>query len=120
MNTLAQFFYLLTEENEMEKKAWETGYIVLVIFSVIPWIILIVYLITLKYSISYYVDDQLVYKAKYKKNHQIEYYIYNGNNVWYKDAECTEPFMEVLMPPKNIKLYQNTVSEDANSEELQK
>ena len=32
----------------------------------------------------------------------------------------SEQFTDVKMPPKNIKLYQNTVSEDTNSEEIQK
>ncbi|MCI5788023.1 MAG: hypothetical protein PUG14_01605 [Acholeplasmatales bacterium] len=120
MNSLQKLVCFLTETTEMEKKAWQTGYIVLVIFALIPWIVLTIYFITLKYHVKYYVNNELVNVAKYKKNQAIEEYSYNNNNVWYKDEECSEQFTDVKMPPKNIKLYQNTVSEDTNSEEIQK
>ena len=68
MNSLQKLVCFLTETTEMEKKAWQTGYIVLVIFALIPWIVLTIYFITLKYHVKYYVNNELVNVAKYKKN----------------------------------------------------
>ena len=67
MNSLQKLVCFLTETTEMEKKAWQTGYIVLVIFALIPWIVLTIYFITLKYHVKYYVNNELVNVAKYKK-----------------------------------------------------
>ena len=68
MNSLQKLVCFLTETTEMEKKAWQTSYIVLVIFALIPWIVLTIYFITLKYHVKYYVNNELVNVAKYKKN----------------------------------------------------
>lgn len=101
------FFQLLENVPADELgKNWELFQIITIILGIIPWIILIVYLVFFRrYRIRYFVDNQLVNVCYYKKKAVILNYSYQNLNKWYIDEDCTILFKDEVMPNKNIKLF---------------
>ncbi|MFR7881221.1 MAG: hypothetical protein ACLU5J_06955 [Christensenellales bacterium] len=101
------FFQLLENVPADELgKNWELFQIIAIFLGIIPWIILIVYLVFFRrYRIRYFVDNQLVHVCYYKKKAIILDYSYQNLNKWYIDEDCTIVFEDEVMPNKNIKLF---------------
>ena len=106
MNNL--IFRFLTENNvpaDELGKNWEVFEIIAIAFAVLPWILLIVYLLFLKkYRVRYFVNGELVNETFYKKNCEVAPFEYNGITTWYTDEECTNKFTKKSLT-ENIKLY---------------
>ena len=110
------FFQLLENVPADELgKNWELFQIIAIFLGIIPWIILIVYLVFFRrYRIRYFVDNQLVHVCYYKKKAIILDYSYQNLNKWYIDEDCTIVFEDEVMPNKNIidKILLNRLYED--------
>ena len=90
------FFQLLENVPADELgKNWELFQIIAIFLGIIPWIILIVYLVFFRrYRIRYFVDNQLVHVCYYKKKAIILDYSYQNLNKWYIDEdESGNPIM---------------------------
>ena len=103
-----KIFNFLTESNvpaDELGKNWIIFEIIAITLSILPWIVLIIYLVFLrKYKVRYFVDNELVHEVSYKKNNEIIFFEYDNVNVWYIDEECVTEFSEKFIT-KNIKLY---------------
>lgn len=101
-------FFQLLENVPVDElgKNWELFQMIAIFLGIIPWIILIVYLVFFRrYRIRYFVDNQLVHVCYYKKKAIILDYSYQNLNKWYIDEDCTIVFEDEVMPNKNIKLF---------------
>ncbi len=92
-------------------RGWYTTLWILIALALICYIAVIIYFIRMKYRIRYFVDGKLVNTIYYKKNETIMQYDYLGNNEWFLDEECTNLFIDNVMPSKNLKLYSKSVHE---------
>lgn len=102
-------------------KNWDTFKIIVILLGILPWIVLIIYLCTMKYRIRYFVEGQLVHTIYYKRKQSIQPYQYQIENQtidqWYQDAEGTQLFVLEQMPPENIRVYGFVNENDGNKEE---
>lgn len=106
--------FLENIENQLDS-GWYPAFYFLAAISFVLLIAGIVYIVTIKYRIRYFVDEELVYFVYYKKGKPIEQYTYQEITQWYKDPECSVLFTQTTMPDRNLKLYaktQNTKEED--------
>ncbi len=104
-------FFLLLENVPADElgKNWYAFQIILLTLGILPWFILIAYLIFFKkFRIRYYVDGKLVYTKYYKQKDIILSYSYQDIDTWYLDEECMTLFNESVMPNKNLKLFAKT------------
>ena len=86
-------------------KNWTIFEVIAIVVAILPWLILIIYLLFLKkYRIRYFVDGKLINEIHYKKNNKIDNFEYQGISKWYIDEECTIEFKQNTIN-ENIKLY---------------
>lgn len=99
--------FLENTENQLDS-GWYPAFYFLAAISFVFLVVGIIYIITIKYRIRYFVDEELVHLVYYKKRKPIEPYTYHGITKWYKDSDCTILFTETVMPDRNLKLYAKT------------
>lgn len=101
-------FYILENTVPADElgKFWGIFEIIVIILGIAPWIVLLVYLVFFKkYSVSYFVNDELVHKTYYKKNSKLNDFTYNEISIWYVDEECTKIYDNETLIKDNIKLF---------------
>lgn len=87
-------------------KYWNIFEIIVILICVIPWLCLIIYLLFFKkYIVNFYIDNQLVHQAKYRKNQLVTPYQYENISEWYIDEECTIVYEFLRSTNTNLKLY---------------
>lgn len=96
--------------NDELGKNWVIFEVFAVIISILPWIVLILYItIWKKYYLSYFVNGELVHKKAYKKDQIVEEFSYTVDDVivtkWYLDADFKNEVNFNKMPKTNVKLY---------------
>lgn len=92
---------------------WEAFEIFTICICLLPWLVLIIYLLFFKrYKIRYYVGEKEVYVQKYKPKEITLPFEYNNNKVWYEDIDCEKKFEFGTTLEKNIKLYKKIETEE--------
>lgn len=91
-------------DNELDS-GWYTAFFFLIGFIVVSFLVIIIYLYSMKNNIRYYINGVLIYTQKYRKNEKIRLYKYNDVDKWYVDEDCTVLFEEGKMPKRDIKLH---------------
>lgn len=87
-------------------KNWEIFEILVIILCVLPWLILIVYLLFFKkYKLRYFVGEKEVYTDSYKSKDSLKPFEYNGSCEWYLDKEYTVKFDFNKNLEKNTSVY---------------
>lgn len=103
---------------------YRIGMIVLVVICLLPWLVLVGYIIFKKYRINFYDANLTVLLSKYyKANQEIIYpenfelsgYQFDG---WYLDANFEKKFDLVKMPKQNLKVYGKWVKLENDKEEI--
>lgn len=102
--------YLLTESTEQPPSYWWPTMIAIIIILFIPWAVLFVYCLTLKYRVRLYSDGFLINTYMFKANtplSEIKLPEKEGYHIegLYRDEEFMLPLEYDKMPKKNLKLY---------------